>query len=345
MKINLDKISSVVRNANLHYEAELSKDIKAEEGAIIAVRVMEDKKTYNKLELISGRLSTLHKGDILAVALGSRRALKGFVGGVPEKLEVGDVMNLLNLGGVAGTCTSANIQEVGQPLKIKVLGAVTDGTRTLNIKQFTLFKPIKTLGKSAPLIVVSGTCMDVGKTTVAGEIIKHARRVKLKIFATKLAGIAALKDTENMRDYGAQKAVSFVDAGCASTINNKDRTVRVAKGAIQYLSKDNPDYIVIEFGDGIFGEYGVLGILKDPEIQKHIVAHVGCAHDPVGAIKLAETCKEIGAPLDMISGPVTDNSVGTGFLEKKLHIAAFNAFTQSKLLFDHLAEKCLKLKK
>ncbi|MEK7172116.1 MAG: hypothetical protein AAB739_04360, partial [Patescibacteria group bacterium] len=83
MQITLDKISSVTKNANLAHEVEISKNIIAEEGAVIAVKVLEDKKIYNQLELVTGRMSTLKKGDTLAVALGNRKALKGFVGEVP----------------------------------------------------------------------------------------------------------------------------------------------------------------------------------------------------------------------------------------------------------------------
>ena len=32
--------------------------------------------------------------------------------------------------------------------------------------------------------------------------------------------------------------------------------------------KSQPDSIVIEFGDGVYGEYGVMKILQDKEIQK-----------------------------------------------------------------------------
>jgi hypothetical protein len=215
----------------------------------------------------------------------------------------------------------------------------------MNIKQFTLFsqsKHLDTIDEQVPVIVVSGTCMNVGKTSAVCEIIKNASRKRFTIFAAKLAGIAALKDTENMRDYGAKKIVTFIDAGCTSTVNNGDRCVEITKGAINYLSAGKPDYIVIEFGDGLYGEYGVMKILSDKEIQKRIIAHVGCAHDPVGAAKLVEICKEIGAPIDVISGPVTDNSVGTAFIQESLKLPAFNSLYHGEALFNHLLETCLK---
>lgn len=341
----LDKIASVTKNVHLSQEVEVTQNLAVEEGAVLAVKVLEDKKIYNQLELVTGRLSTLKKGDVVAVALGNRRALKGFVGEVPTKLSVGDTIHILNLGGVSGICTSENLKEVGHALKVKVLGAVStkeNPEAPLNIKQFTLFSPKDTLASKTPLIVVSGTCMNVGKTSVACEIIKHANRKKLKIGAAKLAGVAALRDTENMKDYGAKEVVSFIDAGCTSTVNHGEKCIKVTKGAIDYLAQKNPDYIVIEFGDGMYGEYGVRKILQDKEIQKNIIAHVGCAHDPMGATKLIEECAKIGAPIDVIAGPVTDNSVGIKFIADNLHIPGFNALYSGEELFNYLFSKCLK---
>ncbi|MBL4694127.1 hypothetical protein JKY72_02055 [Candidatus Gracilibacteria bacterium] len=340
MKIILDKIGSVVKNANFSDEVELGDKIVSTEGAILAVEVLEDKKVYNQLELVSGRMSTLHKGDIIAVALGNRKALRGFVGKVPDAINVGETINVLNLGGVAGICTSENVQEVGHALKVKVLGAILKDNEPSNIKDYVLFKPLKDLDSCAKLIIVSGSCMHVGKTTVASEIIKHARRGGFKVMATKLSGVAALRDVETMIDYGAVNAVSFVDAGYPSTVACED-SITVAKGALKYLSDDNPDFIVIEFGDGIYGEYGVMDVLKDPQIQQYVVAHIGCAYDPPGALKMAEVCEEIGLPLTVMSGPISDNEVGVCFVEENIDVKAFNAFNSSEKLFSYLKEKCL----
>lgn len=358
-RIFLDKIASVTKNAQLSHDVWVTDQVVPAEGAIVAVEALEDKKTYNQLELVTGRMSTMKKGDSLAVALGNRKALKGFVGEVPEKLAVGDVIQVLNLGGVAGVCLSENFKEVGHALNVRVLGAIAGSGRTsegsdggdiaapveeraLNIKDFTLFKGKDHLEGKMKLIVVSGTCMNVGKTSVASELIKQLSRKGKNIFAAKLAGVAAMRDIENMRDYGAREAVSFVDAGYASTVANGEQSVRVTKGALDYLASRAPDYIMIEFGDGVYGEYGVMSILKDKEIQSQIVAHIGCAHDPMGAAKLVEVCDEIGAPVHVISGPVTDNSVGTEFIGRTLSLPAYNALTQGEALTDYLLSSCLK---
>lgn len=339
MKITLDKIASVTKNALLPREVNITPDFEPENGLLVVVQVLEEKKIYNQLELASGRLSTLKKGDIIAVALGNRKALKGFVGQTPDNLKVGDTIHILNLGGVAGICTGENFKEVGHALPVKVLGAITDDQKYLTTKHFKKFDGKKSLDSTTPLIIVSGTCMNVGKTTAACEIINLASQEKHRVAGAKLAGIAALRDTENMNDHGAIDSVSFLDAGLTSTVQNNGHAVAVTKGAIDFLSNNQTDLIVIEFGDGVFGEYGVQDILKDPEIQKNIIAHIGCAHDPMGAMKLSEVCAEIGAPLSLISGPVTDNEVGIDFIKNRINLPAFNALTDSDGLYGYIASR------
>lgn len=329
-KIYIDKIGSVTKNLALKHKESLTDKLSCEMGTVLAAQVLEDKTIYNELELPSGRMSKLKKGDIIAVALGQRMALKGFVGQLPKSLKVDDVIHLLNMGGVAGECTSANTAEVGTPLRIRVLGGITRKGKLLNIKQKSLFKVTKSLKGDVPLIIVTGTSMDSGKTTVAVEITKTLTRMGMKLAGTKLTGVGALRDLYKMDDYGVYEAVSFVDCGIASTANiDAGKMVGAAKGALNHLSKGKPDAIIIEFGDGVMGRYGVRDILEDKEIQKNVMLHIGCASDPAGAVKLSELCNDIGLPLDVVSGPVTDNEVGQSIVKEHTNALVYNAFNQN----------------
>lgn len=334
-KVSLDKICSVTKNLNLEHQVELTDKLSTDMGTVLAVQVLEDKSIYNEIEWPSGRMSKVKKDDILAVALGERAALKGFAGNLPKSLKVGDVIHLLNFGGIAGECTSANTKEVGEPLRIRVLGGIARKGKLLNIGDATLFQPSKTLTSKIPLIVTTGTSMDSGKTTVAAEVIKTLTRLGMNLAGAKLTGVGALRDTYKMEDYGVSEAISFVDAGVTSTAYMDGATMTaIAKGAIEHLSKNNPDAIIIEFGDGIMGRYGVLPIISDPEIQKNVRLHIGCARDPVGAVKLAEECARIGIPLDVLSGPVTDNQVGQDLIKEHVNVLVYNAFQPSNEWLD-----------
>jgi len=327
-KVELDKISSVTKNLNLGYHEEVTRRVSTEMGTVLAAQILQDKSVYNELELPSGRLSKLKKDDIIAVALGGRAGLKGFAGHLPKSLKADDVIHLLNLGGVAGVCTSANVQEVGEPLRIRVLGGIAREGKLLNINQAKLFEPVYDMKNDIPLILTTGASMDAGKTTVAAEIIKTLSRIGMKLAGAKVTGVGTLRDLYKMEDYGVYESVSFIDSGMPSTANVDEKLlVGICKGALDHLAKGNPDAIMVEFGDGIMGRYGVMSILKDPQIQKNVRLHIGCAREPVGAIKLAELCRDIGVPLDILSGPVTDNEVGKEIIKEATGLMTYNAFS------------------
>ena len=333
--VEIDKISSVTKNLKLTHREQLTDKLSTRSGTVLAAQVLHDKSIYDEMELPTGRMSKLKKNDIIAVALGERMALKGFVGHLPKTLKTNDVINLLNFGGVAGICTSANTREVGAPLRIRVLGGIARKGKLLNIDQAALFRPADKLKTDIPLIMITAGSMDSGKTTVAAEVIKTLTRIGMRLAAAKLTGVGAMRDQYRMEDYGVYESVSFVDAGIPSTANvDPDLVVKVGKGALNYLSRKKPDAIIVELGDGILGKYGVVQLLKDKEIQKNARLHITCARDPAGAIKLVEDCAKFGLPVDVISGPITDNEVGKDIIRDHLGVMTYNAFSPSNEWLD-----------
>src|SRR6202171_2654528 len=119
----VDKIASVTQACGLSHEVRIAADIPAEEGVVIVVEVLNNKSTYNTLELTSGRMAKVGKGDVVVGALGHRKALFGYSGHVPESVQAGDVIQILNIGGVLGICDSIN-PEKGKPFDCRVLGVV-----------------------------------------------------------------------------------------------------------------------------------------------------------------------------------------------------------------------------
>ena len=91
----VDKLASVTQACGLSHEVRISPDIPAEEGVVVVVEVLTNKTTYNTVELTSGRMAKVGKGDVIAGALGHRRALFGYSGHVPERLQPGDDLHLV----------------------------------------------------------------------------------------------------------------------------------------------------------------------------------------------------------------------------------------------------------
>ena len=337
-RVRLDRIASSTRNAGLTPEVIVGDEIMAAEGYVLAVRVLEDKASYNTVEDVTGRMLSLRGGDVLAGTLGTRRALRGYAGVVPSHIAVGDTIEVLNLGGILGHCTSAN-PDIGPPFKAEVLGAILAFPelgdrvgRPAHIRDHSV-PPAETLDSAVPVVYVAGTCMNAGKTVAATELVRGLARSGLRVAAAKLTGVSLMRDALSMLDAGAVAALTFNDVGIAST--HAGITVATAKGIFNRLAGAKPDVIVAELGDGILGEYGVQDILHDPELMRVGAAYIMAAPDPVACWGAAELMKhEFSLPITVITGPATDNEVGLVYIQSGLGLPAYNARRDAAGLLD-----------
>jgi len=306
-------------------------------GDVVVVRALSESVTYGNLELPSGRLAKINRNDLLLGVLGKRRALKGFVGDVPESAVTGDRLHLLNMGGVIGVCKGHH-SSLSDAIEVEIVGLASDEEgNVLNISDGAL-RSSDTLSAGAPIVLVAGTCMNSGKTVAAAEIIRQAANEGLRVAGAKLSGIACLRDTLNMQDHGAFVTASFLDCGLPSTVDHGD-LASVAKGLLNHLGTYGPDLIVVELGDGIVGGYAVDSVLKDREIKAAISSFVFCASDYVGVIGGIAVLKELGIGIDVIAGSVTDSQMGEDFVEERFGIKAGNARRDGKRLFELVESK------
>src|ERR1700741_4051205 len=194
--IVVDKVASVTQACGLSHEVRVSADIPAEEGVVVVVEVLTNKTTYNTLELTSGRMAKVGKGDVVAGALGHRRALFGYSGHVPERLQPGDVIQMLNIGGVLGVCDSINADK-GKPFDCRVLGVVLNfpylGERIgvparVGVRRLDPDAALATNG--GPVLALAGTCMEAGKTAAACAMISRMRHRGLVVDAFKATGVS-----------------------------------------------------------------------------------------------------------------------------------------------------------
>lgn len=336
MKIRLDKIGSSTARLNLPREVEITPHVEAKEGNVLAVRALMEKSVYDRLELTTGRMAKINRGDVIAGTLGYRRALKGFVGTIPDSIHAGDTIHVLNLGGVLGVCIGKN-PDVGSPLEVEVLGSVLLDGKPANISSNAL-APREDLPECPPLVVVAGTCMSAGKTGAASELVKRFAQSGVRVAAAKLSGVAALRDTLDMEDHGAFATLSFLDCGLPSTARVKD-LAPYARAILAELAALQPGVIVLELGDGILGDYHVGTFFEHEDLVRATKAVVMCANDLVaawGAQKLMEQWK---IPITVVSGPVTDNQTGTDYISRELKLPAANAKTDGRTLFGIVYEE------
>jgi hypothetical protein len=337
----VDKIASVALAADLGQEIRVSPDIPCEEGVLIAVEVLNNKSRYNTLELTSGRMAEVKRGDVIVGALGHRKALFGYSGHLPTQLQPGDVVQLLNLGGVIGICDSINPSH-GEPFDCRVLGCVLDfpflGQRVgvparVATEPLNLDAPVESNG--VPVVAIAGTCMNSGKTAAACAIVSRFRHHGLVVDAFKSTGVALRRDILAMEDSGARHVAMFSDFGVVAT--TAKNAPALTRNLLNELAAEKPDAIVFELGDGLLGAYGVEAILRDRELVDVLTSVVLCANDPVGAWGGAKLLREeFGIEPTVISGPATDNQVGIDIIRERSNVAAINAMTHSAELGDLL---------
>jgi hypothetical protein len=337
----VDKVASVTQALGLTHEVRISPEIPCEEGVVIVAEILNNKANYNTLELTSGRMAKVARGDIVVGALGHRKALFGYSGHIPASLQPGDVIQMLNIGGVMGVCDSAT-PDKGKPFDCKVLGAVLTfpylGER-IGVTARTGYKPLDYDAvldtRGVPVVALAGTCMEAGKTAAACAIIARMRHRGLVVDAFKATGVSLRRDILAFEDSGARRTMIFTDLGIVTTTPKCGPAL--TRTMLTEMAGAAPDVIVFELGDGLLGTYGVEAILREPDIKAALTTVVLSANDPVaawGGVKLLR--ERFGIEPSVVTGPATDNQVGVEIIRGQLGVEAFNAISSPAELGDHL---------
>jgi hypothetical protein len=341
--IVVDKIASITQACALGHELRIAEQIPPEEGVIVVVEILNNKSTYNTLELTSGRMAKVAKGDIVVGALGTRKALFGYSGHVPPAIKPGDIIQMLNIGGVLGICDSAT-PDKGKPFDCRVLGVVLQfpylGER-IGVPARVGFRPLNfeaTLDtRGTPVVALAGTCMEAGKTAAAAAIIARMRHRGLIVDAFKATGVSLRRDIMAFEDAGARKTMIFTDHGVVTTTARTGPAL--TRSMLTELASGKPDVIVFELGDGLLGTYGVDAILDCEDIRKALTGVVLSANDPVaawGGVKLLR--ERFHVEPCVVTGPATDNQVGVDIIVQQMHVPAFNAISSPAALGDSVIE-------
>ncbi len=342
--IVVDKIASITQACGLGHEVRIATDdLPSEEGVVVVVEILSAKANYNTIELTSGRMAKVNKGDIVVGALGHRKALFGYSGHVPPKLAAGDVIQMLNIGGVLGICDSAN-PDKGKPFDCRVLGVVLTfpylGERIgvparAGYRKLDLAAALDTQG--VPVVALAGTCMEAGKTAAACAMVSRMRHRGLVVDCFKATGVSLRRDILAMEDAGARHSMIFTDLGIITSTPAVGPAL--TRTMITELAAKKPDVIVFELGDGILGAYGVDAILDCDDIRGALTGVVLSANDPVaawGGVKLMRERFKIEPCA--VTGPATDNAVGVDIIRDQMGVPAFNALTDGIGLGDRVIE-------
>lgn len=319
-KITINKILSIFKNVNLPKEVYISDTIPSQEGTFLVVQALENEGLKDTIDFPSGRLGKLIQGDIIAGVLGYRSASVEFAGYIPKEIHVNDELSLLCESGIIGKI-SGIYEAWGKPMKVKVLGAIVNQQgNILQLDQYSL-PTIKTNQNNVPLIAFLATSMDTGKTTMACKIAHALTMEGKKVAAIKTTGVSFTQDLYKLADHGAFPTLDFTDMGLPSTCGlDGKKVVESAQNLINTVSLSNPDVILMEFGDGIIGQYHVKDILQQKSIHDQIAFLCLAANDFSGVYGTQKLLEEYNLKIDLVTGPIANSQVGVDLIYKYFNL-------------------------
>ncbi len=220
------------------------------EGNLVVVEVASDKGSTMHVENSFGRDERMHKGDIFVGVLANRYSGTSESGGVPPQglvINPDHELNLLSTAGVVGKIEAIPPGKFPKALDLKPLGLVSQQGKPVTLEDLC-GSWHETLQPSSPIVVVTGTSAEVGKTTTSSALIRALKAEGIRVAGTKFAGTGRMRDILSMRDAGAHPWLDFPDVGLATTYTSPDRFTRAICTLFNYINTGSPDIIIAEAG-------------------------------------------------------------------------------------------------
>jgi hypothetical protein len=309
---SLTRISDL---ATVPFEIEKLPRDQWDNGDYVVGRV-ESLATYGpRIEVANGRMIEVANGDYLVGAFGVRAATLEAVGSWQDIGEDG-AMQALTGAGLFGRATSVS-PHISTLLELDYLGhAVRDGKK-IRMKDFV--DPIAETKYDIPTVLIIGTSMSSGKTTVGKMIVRQLSRSGLSVAGVKLTGAGRYRDTLAMRDAGADVICDFVDGGLPSTVCPRPQYLDALSVVLQKLVDAAPDVVVAEAGASPLEPYS--GDVLMEEIREQVKFTVLCASDPYAVVGVTQG---FGFKPDLVAGIATTTSAAVNLVTKLTGIRALN---------------------
>jgi molybdopterin-guanine dinucleotide biosynthesis protein len=256
---------------------------------------------HDGVQLESGRRAQLYVGDRIVVCLGDRYAPDQFEG--VAQLRDG-ACELLAGGGVAGIVRQRH-GRMRSATHLRVIGWLLDGNgQALNIERYALALP-EAQTPQVPVIVVSGSSMNAGKTTACASLIHGLARAGRRVGAVKVTGTGSFGDVQSYADAGAAEVLDFTDGGLASTYRVGSAVIeQLSLRLIGELQRRRCDVVVVEVADGLF-QQETAALLASRRWSGALRQAVFAAADAMGAVAGVQRLRQLGWQVQAFTGLVT----------------------------------------
>jgi hypothetical protein len=263
---------------------------------------------HGTVEQAAGRIVEVVPGDLIAGALGVRRATLEVVG---DHRDVGADLALATLtrGGVLGAITAASRQARPYVVNLAYRGHLRAAGAPVRLRDIALSEPAVEPALP-PTVLLVGSSMSAGKTTAARAIIRVLRAQGRHVAGVKLTGVGRYHDVLSMRDAGARAIFDFVDGGLPSTVADADEVAGCCRRVLGAVAAAEPDVLVAEVGASPLEPYrSEVAIALLQEATRLVVL---CASDPYAASGVIEA---FGLTPDLIAGRATSTPAGIALAE------------------------------
>jgi hypothetical protein len=267
---------------------------------------------YPLLELTSGRMVELTRGDTLVGALGVRHATLEATG-TWQAVGRDRGMDLLTAGGLLGKCTSRSTLVPSLPT-VSYQGHVIRGDRKVTMGEF-----VDRAGPEAPFrlptIMIVGSSMSAGKTTAARVLIRRLRAMGLDVLGAKVTGAGRYRDILAMHDAGARPVLDFVDVGLPSTVCPEEEYREALGLLLSRMARENADVAVVEAGASPLEPYN--GDVAVDEFRDLVRMTVLCASDPYAVLGFSVA---LGTEPDLVTGPASNTLGGVELVQRLMDV-------------------------
>jgi hypothetical protein len=284
-------------------------------GDYVMGRVSTHVRYGPNIELANGRMMEIAHGDDLVGALGTRAATLEAVGNWQS---IGDdgAMQALTGAGLIGRATSVSAL-IRPLLDLDYQGHIVRNDKKVTMNDFV--KPASGRRYDIPTVLIIGTSMSAGKTTVGKLIVRELSRAGLRVAGVKLTGAGRYRDILAMRDAGAEVIFDFVDGGLPSTVCSASDYRGALSSVLGLLMDASPDVAIVEAGASPLEPYS--GDVLIDEIQNEVKFTVLCASDPYAVVGVTQG---FGFQPDLVAGIATTTSAAVELVTKLSGIRALN---------------------
>jgi len=281
---------------------------------------------HREIENPQGRIHQLNEGFVSLFVYGNRYATDAFEAVVPDRQA--SVLDMVARSGIVGEVQSRNSRMLA-PTQISVLGRAVDREgRPINTLAYPRIVP-KGTKKSVPraqMILVIGTSMNAGKSTVAAALCWALTTMGHNVRASKVTGTASLREILQMSDAGARSVSDFSYLGYPSTHLLPEAELLRIFDTLDLKIANNPrNHWIVEVADGVLQRETAM-LLASPLVQERVDRLILCASDSFGALGAIRTLSEVyGLVPDAVSGLIANSPLGVRELTDNAAVATFDA--------------------